>query len=1825
MKKLTIILALLLLIPLSMAADTFASLWEKYEKAQEKDLPKTQIAVLQQIQSKALKTLDYGQLLKAQLIEVTLKASVAPDSLPVDMGRLKEKERQALQTNAVLAAVYESVLGRLYREYPYIDEQTADSSKAYYKRSMRNPELLAQHTAAEYKPLLVEGVDSKMFYNDLLHVIGFEAGDFATLHRYYKEHGNRNAECYCAFRMAQKDSREEGGKVKKSKYLQTLDSLISEYKDLTTAGEIAIERYNLMDKAEDVSVEDQVKYINYALLQWGAWPRMNILRNALTQLTLPSFQVDMGNGVQRPGAKRNIPILSLCNIQELTITVTRVNLNGDTELNLHNVTDYAKIKKVMAKEAAFSLTKRYVGLPNYQVMRDTMTVDELPVGVYLVEFTTNNAAVHAERALLRVSDIFVINQVLPNDSARFVVINATSGRPVPYAKIRLKTYLYSAERYTIKDFRCNELGEAYTFVPRRQSTYVYASTDDDRYAPEMSFQGSYNFYDYKQNQTIIPLFTDRRIYRPGQTVHISAVAFRNIAHERNEVLPGQELTLTLKDANYKTVEQKTVTTDSYGTASTDFVLPASGLTGNFSIRTHNSSVSFSVEEYKRPTFQVEFDKVKAKYQAGDTVTVRGVAKSFAGVPVQGARVKYTIRRRPRFLYLWRGHSNRDMNVEERTDSAVTDNEGAFQVKVLMNMPERDKNDYLRYYAFDIDAQVTDVSGESRDGSTSLPLSDKPTAFSCGLPQRIERDSLRNVIFNYMNNAGENIAAEVRYTVDGTNVRTAKTNETTAINADVLASGRHVLEAICGNDTLKQEFVIFTIADKKPAIVTDDWFYQSGDAFVEGRPVYVQMGTSYDNQHVVYTIVSGNRLLESGTFDQSNAITTRRFTYRKEYGDGILLTCAWVKDGKLYEHTAAIRRVLPSDKLNMEWRTFRDRLVPGQKETWSLRITKPDGTPADAQMMAVLYDKSLDMLQPHAWNLNANRYLVQPHTNWYALETYDMSLYGEMSIKYLNEKSLSFTGFDEAIFNVFMRRSVAMLGNTRARKKLFSVKAKGNDAIEEEALKDVAAVEKVMVRGVAASKSNAPKEPMERKAVKADQVRENLNETAFFYPALQTDKDGCVEWQFTLPESITTWRFMALSHDKDMNNGSINAEAVAKKTVMIQPNMPRFVRTGDKGMVSARLFNTSEKAVTGMAKLELIDPETDKTVYQQSCKYKIEPNGTAAVSFDFDASSYPSLLIARTTAMGKGYSDGEQHYLPVLSDRELVLTTVPFTQNGPGTKNIDLTRLFPTNSDANRLIVEYTNNPAWLMVQTLPSVALTFSNNAISQAVAYYANSIADNLLHSTPAIKTTIERWKQETGTATSLISNLQKNEDVKTMLLTETPWVLEANTETDQKQQLINFFNEALIAYRINNNISNLRSLQHGDGSFSWLCEMPGSMYLTTAVTKLLVRLNTMIGQREETKTMIRNAFRFMDREVAKRVNEMKKEEKKGEKNLVPSDVLCDYLYTNALAERPSTSDIRYLISLLTKAPVQLTIYGKANTAVILAQYGEQRHAKEYLQSLNEYTVYTEEMGRYFDTPKARYSWFDYKIPTQVAAIEAMKMLNADDRKTIEEMQRWLLQAKRTQSWDTPLNAADAVYAFMSGQMDKFTADTPDKTALKVNGVPLALPQATAGLGYVKTSKTGKNMKTFTADKTSKGVSWGAVYAQFMQKTTDVADASSGLSVKREIIHSGKTLKVGDRVRIKITIEANRDYDFVQVQDKRAACLEPVNQLSGYHWGYYCAPKDNVTNYYFDQLRKGKHVIETEYYIDREGLYQTGTCTVQCAYAPEYSGRTAAKVLNVQ
>lgn len=1854
-----LLLTAFMLVPATMFGDSYSKLWKQVDEAANKDLPKTQIQLLQTIADKAEAGGDYGHLLKAETQMASVWYSISSDSLPSRLARLEDKAEAYSGSDGALSAVYYAALGKIYSSYfnatPYAAVGIDNSAKASecFAKALANPALLASKKALCYEPFVVKGRDGKYFNDDLLSLIGYTAEDYATMHSYYAATQNRTATLLTALAMVKQNNERNGGiyfrELKKSRYAVSLDSLINLYSDLKACGEVAVERYSFMQNCNDVKTEELVTYINNAVNRWGEWPRMNVLRNELKKLTNPQFDISLTNNVVLPG-KSNVIKMNLRNIDEIKVKVSRLAVDGDTELQPSVETEYKELRKKIVPLTENVQTKRYPGQPDYKVIKDSLVLGGLPIGVYLVEVSAGGKNLEPQRRLLYVTDMFVVHHQLPGNKLRLAALSATTGQPMPGATIVVQTNGNKTHTLT-----CDSNGEAVLSLVGDGIKKLRAYTARDKAAPLLNTWSNFSYYAQKADRDVLNLFTDRKIYRPGQTVHVAAVAYNTQKGTESKVIAGKSFKLTMRDANYKVVSEATVTTDEYGTASTDFALPSGGLTGRYTIQGDfgiNASVNITVEEYKRPTFQVEFPKINQRYQSGDTLVVTAHAKTYAGVPVQGAKVSYTVKRSQSLW--WRYYTAAYINGSG-TDvlangEAVTDADGAFKIEMPMVLPawveteggidERTFNSIARFYTVTAEADVTDQAGETRSGQLALPLGNKPAALSTTLPERILRDSLKTIRFVYKNMAGVDIDDNVRYYIDGSfNAFKARTNRDESITwntASQLKSGRHKLVAICGTDTLRQEFIVFSLNDTKPCVETHDWFYLSDTKFPsDGRPVYLQVGSSDAGTHILYTVISGNNVIANGTTDLSNQLSTRAITYKEEYGDGLKINLVWVKDGKDYSHSMYITRPVPDKRLMLKWTTFRDRLTPGQSEEWTLNITRPGGKTADAQLMATLYDSSLDQITPFNWMFYSSMSISEPYAQWRSVYQNGLHFSSTANIKLLDVDDFDMNRFDIDNFFVsnIMVRGYGANGGPRLNLAGSAVK------------KQAVASDSAMSAGQTESAVLTSKEELAEAPVTAEdgssqsgsvnnvQLRENLNETAFFYPALQTDAKGNVSVKFTLPESITTWRFMGLAHDKDVNYGLIEGETVARKTVMVQPNMPRFVRVGDRASIAARIFNTSDKSADGTAVMQLVDPETDKTVFEQKKPFKVAAGQTTAVSFEYCPDANRSLLVCKIFASGRNFSDGEQHYLPVLADEELVTNTVPFTQTQPGQKTIDLGNLFAKGGRNNKLTVEYTNNPAWLVLQALPYIGTVSDNNAISLATAYYANSISNYILENAPQAKTTFEQWKRETE-QTSLLSSLEKNQELKDIVLNETPWVADADNEAEQKRLLANYFDSSSLNNNINLMLDKLQKLQNqADGSWSWWQGMPyGSPSLTASIAELLTRLNMMIGTQDETKDMLDKAITYLGRVVVDEVEKIKEAEKEGRPYGIRDYSALQYLYICALDNRKLNQEERsaadYLLEYLKTKNTSLNLYGKALMAVVLSKNGESKLAGEYLKSLEEYSVKTETMGRYYDSPRAGYNWFDYRIPTQVAAIEAMKLVDAKGYSSeIDEMRQWLLQQKRVQGWNTPVNSANAVYAFLSDNMS--VLNNSEKAEITLDGKKLDMSPATAGLGYVKSATNVTSPGKLTVDKTSEGTSWGAVYAQSVCKISDINAASSGFKVTREILSDDGTspasLKVGSRIKVRITIVADRDYDFVQVSDKRAACMEPLKQLSGYAGGYYCTPKDNVTNYYFDRFSKGTHVIETEYYVDREGTYETGTCTVQCAYSPEYSGRAVSKVIVIE
>ena len=1824
MKRNILSLLIALFATMQVAAQTYDNLWKQAEINAQKDQPKSEIAVMKKIIAKASAAKDYGQLLAAEIRQMTLWNEISADSL---MPNVKRMEAEVLKVNdPALKAVRYAVLGKVY------SDMNEKKSQEFFKKALEQPELLARHTSTEYVPLTLKGVDGSSFNNDLLHLIGFEADSkeaYLQLYTYYNKVGNRGAACLCAYKLIEKYRQDDVREVKKSKYLQTIDSLIQVYQDIPEAGELAVEHFRFMEGATDAKPLDKLNYINYALSRWGGWSRMNELRNAQKRLTEPMFRVKNMPQVLRPGEKAWVQ-LDVRNLQNLKISISRLNITADNDYNAQDEATYKMLLKKTTKLHQKDFSRNYYGRPDYEEVKDSIEIGgNLPLGAYLMEVTSDNTGIAPQRELFYVSNLAVMIQQLPDDRHRYVVVNATDGQPIAGAKIELYDRRYDFK--TKKNKRAvharlttDEIGEAYF---KNVDGMVLISTNNDKFTPARDiYLSRTRYYEQKDNETKYQVYTDRALYRPGQKVHATAISYI-VKKGLDANVPGKskELKFILRDTNLKQVAEQKATTDEYGTASVDFELPQGGQTGMYHVAVDDrANRFFRVEEYKRPTFEITFPKVNEKYNWGDTVVVKASAKTYAGIPVQGAKVTYQVTRRNQ-LWWWGAGSTGQL---VKTDSCVTREDGTFDVEIpleasLSGKDEADMSDFMRiarFFNFEVSAIVTDISGESHEGVMSLPLGTKPTILTVNLPKRIETDSLKTVIFAYRNASGMPISSRLKYRIDKGEWKDAEANapvsikeyaSSSASSSLVWKSGVHQLEAICGQDTLQQKFTLFSMKDTHPVEPTTEWCYQTAKTFPrDGKPVYIQVGSSENGAHIVYSIIAGNKLLEKGAWELGDSIVTLPFTYKEEYASGIVLNYSFVKQGKCYTRMMSIARPLPEKKLNIAWKTFRNRLTPGQKEEWTLKITTPDGKPAKAQLMSVLYDKSLDQIAPHSWNLSLGFYQSLPNCYWkHNLTFRSFYLNGVYPTKYYDERGLDVDKFDGKFFSYYAYMQAVELSKLERSSggTVESVRIQKDELVREEA-KVIRIRGSKMVR-VAAAAPSANKvfdvvEEMPQFAggtgsdagqfLDKVQVRENLNETAFFYPALESDNNGNVAIRFTLPESVTTWKFMGLAHDKEMRNDLLVDEAVAQKTVMVQPNMPRFLREGDKSTIVVKLFNTSDKKVSGNARMQILDPETNKVVWQKTQNYSIDAEGSATISFDVQGLK-EGVYINKVVAAGNGYSDGEQHYLPVLSNRELVVNTLPITLHQKGEQNFDLSKLFlnkegkqAKGAEDAKVTIEYTNNPSWLMVKALPAISNPDEENAISLMSAIYANTIT----------------------------THIQKTLS------------LDNHSQKTLSQESI----------RLQNQVEKLKKLQNPNGSFSWWKGMKGSRYMTTSVAEMMVRLNAVAGVQKSTAKMLTSAIDYLSWQTAQEVREMKKQEEKKQK-VSPSEQALHYLYILSMDGRKMKQNLEadkaYLLDKMSKMTGDFSIYGKARAAVVLARNSQQNaayreKAGEYLQSVNEYAVYREEMGRYYDTRKALYSWRNYKIPTQVSVIEALQMLKPNDKQTIEELQRWLLMSKRTQVWDTPVNTVDAVYAFMKGNESNWSRKA-ENAVLKLDGKLLPMPQDSTTLGYVKTERPGKASR-LSIDKKSNYTSWGAVYAEFKQSISEIGSMESGIKVRRVIVPAesqgkGKAqAKVGEKVKVTLLITADRDYDFVQITDKRAACLEPVNQKSGYQWGIGCyvSPREHATNFYFDRLSKGMHIVEMEYYVDRKGDYQSGTCTAECTYSPEFGGRTEAYELRV-
>ena len=1881
-RYLSLIVLLVMSVFAPMQAQTYDNLWKELEVLERKDLPKSVISEAMKIYDKAKAEQNVPQMMKAYLTAMQYRSLLTPDSLKVDMNGL---EQWASQTGSMEdKAILYSILGEM--------TMPADVKKGlgYLQASLKDKDRLLLIPVEKLRPMVRVGEASKRYFRDnLYNLLARRAIQIMQQYR-WQAAAKANQTNSLPADMTDMDQFVTYQFVPVSDcdltaaVMQTYQSLLKAY-DTETEREgwllTGIDALNYLYRnfsgnfSNDVCQQELRKWIHtypavktvpeayLALAQFlqyqnnqverlrivregiAGYPRyegINQLKNIEKEILNASLSLEIATAY--PGEQQSVKV-NYKNLTGITLQLYKVNLPVTSAVLQNRTTHFESKYARLQREEHFSLKPT----TDYLNVDTTLTIQAPQAGIYFLKAVPDGKKGVSDGTLMNVTALKTIYRPLPDGTLELVVVDAVSGQPVSEAEVTIYTEKgggYSPQQ----TYQADKQGTLKLDFLNSNKYWYNAHTAADNAMPILNLWKNDYYYKESKRKEVLQLFTDRSIYRPGQTVYVSGLAYE-MEKDSTRVLADKKYTVSLYDANNNETGKVEVRTNGFGSFSGQFVLPSPCLTGYFSLRAADTSVSFKVEEYKRPTFDVTFEPVKVEYQVGDSIEVVGMAKTFAGAPVQNARVHYNISRS--YAWVWRFMGRGSARWE---GEAMTDADGKFSVPVHFEIDSDRRESPLWYYTYNIQADVTDGAGETQQANLSLPLGSTSMVLNMdNLPDNLVKEKKLEIKLTAMNLSGEPVDTPVTYQVvemeeqkdgqekEGRKVLTGTVEANKSFVPEAiyaLPSGNYRLK-LSAKDTQGREctasknFLLFSLNDKRPPFVITDWFYQDGLEFDAASPATVYIGSSEKNVYLLYDVFAGNKRLESKRIELSDSVVSFRFPYKKEYGDGILVSMAFVKDGRLYSHNARIMKPAPEKKLQLKWTTFRDKLRPGQQEEWKLTVLYPDGSPAEAEMLATMYDASLDKIySAHKLDFGVDFHYVVPLTYWNTSYMRNAYLYVDFPLKRLRAVPLEYS---ELIIPSTGRMEAMVVGYGGSPRATLAgaLKIRGRSAanavMNQEAVTDMVLQEEMVETSAQEKVEMGSSEEL---AETGDiQIRENFAETAFFYPQLRTNEKGEVSISFVLPESLTRWKFMGLAHTRNVDYGKIEATATASKEFMLQPNMPRFVRVGDKANIAASLMNLSDKGVKGTVRMELFNPETEKVFYSQKQKFDVKGGETGHVNFTFEVSDKYAVMACRMVADGDTFSDGEQRYIPVLTDKQWVTETVPLNVNGEGAHTFSLENLFNKHSKTaseQRLTVEFTAHPAWYAVQALPVVAHPQNEDALSWATAYYAHSLAAYIVKENPRIKQVFDSWKAQGGTKETFMSNLQKNQELKNILLAETPWLTEATNEAEQKQRIATLFDLNTMNSQLAVSVEKLGELQNADGAWSWYKGMQGSRYVTTQVMEMLVRLNALTHQDADSRMqpMIQKGFEYLGKQAAEEYKSMKEAEKKGAVGIRPSEQVLRYLYICALdGKAPVDEKVnRYFIDKLSGEGKELTIYGKALGAIILQQAGKVAEAKLFMQSLMEYSVVTDEMGRYFDTPKARYSWFSYKIPTEVAAMEAIQRITKDT-KAIDEMKRWLLKQKQTQTWETLIATADAVYALMATGASDLLANT--------GGVEITLGKEMIrtpvddAIGYIKKTVSGDvmNIKKVRVDKEGTGMGWGAVYAQYLESMDQIGEQGNGLSVSRQLykgdeaLNESAPLKVGDKITVRLTVKADRDMDFVQIKDDRAACMEPLQAVSGFRWsnglGYYQATKDASTQFFIDQMRKGTYVIEYQVYVNRTGEYQTGIATVQSAYAPEFGGHT--------
>jgi len=1501
-----------------------------------------------------------------------------------------------------------------------------------------------------------------------------------------------------------------------SLYFKALETLETQY----AANEFVVEIWNekakyYLENHNETTENKTFKRKAFEICKVGiekfpTYRRIDLLKNLQKQITQKSLNI-LHKELVRPKAELEFKINS-ANLNLLEMNVYRITATAQ-EYYEYKQNQHIHNGSFPNRTLVESRTIAVKPNPNFEVTDTTINLQTGDYGIYEVnvqEKLSPEESTQFSKTVFVVSDLGFIQRTSEANFQSLYVLNRETGNLLAKAKVAVYQNKWSGNGYKLElknSLFSDKNGFCKIPFSNRYSDHIlFLQLGNDKYFSSTSYSYFNENKPYINEKPQLKLFTDRSLYRPGQVVYFKGIAYFSNKNKQ-EVQKSASYEVTLYDANHQKVSSKTFKTNEFGSFAGEFVLPEGGLNGAYRIQTDHFSEVIYVEEYKRPTFEVTIDKPTAEIRFGTKVIVSGIVKAYAGYNIGSAKVKYRVTRTShRYCWWWN-----EPETEITTGSAMSDTNGEFEVSFVPEKPKTGAESWRgSFYTYTITADVTDPKGETQTGEKSISVGDKSLFIIASVPEKTEKSKGLSMDISTETLNGEKIESVVDYEIYRMETLTDyienKTDISKVPNAEKLISGkfntkdktliidvkkwksaqyRIILKTkdAFGNEVKTENTTIFyDNADKSPAVKTYQWLQVLNADCAVGEKGKIRFGTSAKNTAVLYEIMQGNKVIERKWLKLNNEIRDFEIPFLNEYGAGITVLFTFMKDERLFVEQVQITRKVVEKKLTPTLNVFRNKLQPGEKAEWTISLPEAGKDKKAAELLVGMYDASLDAIRPHSWNFNpVYREGISYSPIWIA-NTVNLS----NDFVYYENEQLEVINFKLDNLNWFGLNMHRMeYDNIRIRgvRVAAPLAQENSHVLNESVVVAYGKQEKIYGSVAVATEGAADKQKIadQKLDVKPVQIRSNFNETAFFYPQLRTDAQGNVKFTFTAPESLTRWNVNMLSHTADLYFGQKQEQVVTQKDLMVQMNLPRFVRRSDKLTLSANVINLTDKDLTANVVFELIDPATEKQIILKDNlvkNIKLAANETKAISFEVSEFIPFELVICKIIATAGNFSDGEQKYLPVLPDKVLVTESLPLTIRNNETRTFTFESLLKNASkvDTKNLAVEFSSNPAWYAVQALPTLSAPESENALDYFTAYYANTLAGFIANSNPKIAKVFDQWKNAKGSRDALISNLQKNTELKNMLLEETPWVMAAQDETEQKRQIALLFDLNMQKNQGQQYLDKLLKLQTPNGGFSWFEGMPESRYITQEILLNLARLNKMTKSNLLTSYSLplTSALTYLDLEIARDFAELKKYNKNYLKQNCVSNMQLFYLHLRSeypeIPVHVSTQEaVRFYTAQSEKYWTSFTLYGKAMMAVVAYRNGKMKTANLILKSLKENALKTDEFGMYWARNTSGYYWNERPIAVQAAIIEAFTEVSKNTA-DIDEMKIWLLKQKQTQRWDSPSATVNAIYALLLQGSDWLSNE--GKVQIKLGGKTLEPSSTEAGTGYFKETIPANEVK---------------------------------------------------------------------------------------------------------------------------------------------------------